>query len=109
MTVRKAGAALVDVCPTCAALWVDSYDGELIQVARDSGPLEEGEPRSGGRARCPRCQEALAFHSIAGVSVFVHRCLQCGGTFVPRRAFDQLVASRGLEAGAGWDEVIAKR
>ncbi len=32
------------------------------------------------------------FHVIRGVRPFVHRCLACGGTFVPRDAFDEIAA-----------------
>jgi Zn-finger nucleic acid-binding protein len=82
----------VDVCPTCFGLWIDAQDGELVHVVQQVAGLEVGAAPSEGSARCPRCEEPLVFHVIRGVRPFVHRCLACGGTFVPRDAFDEIAA-----------------
>jgi Zn-finger nucleic acid-binding protein len=92
MQLQETTDADIDVCPTCFGLWIDAYDGELVDVVQQVAGLDAAAAPPEGSARCPRCEEPLVFHVLRGVRRFVHRCLACGGTFVPRDAFDEIVA-----------------
>jgi Zn-finger nucleic acid-binding protein len=105
MQLLKTADAEVDVCPTCLGLWVDAYDGELVHVVQQVAGLDEAAPTPGGSARCPRCEEPLVFHVIRGVRPFVHRCLACGGTFIPRDAFDEIAALPDEGRNAKWQPI----
>lgn len=87
----------VDVCSRCRGLWVDWFDGELFQVTREVGALSQREPVAlPPDAPCPRCHRKLEW----GKPHTLLRCGECGGTFVPRPAFDEILAL-AMEASAG--------
>jgi Zn-finger nucleic acid-binding protein len=90
MSARIAGDAEIDMCPQCHGIWVDWFDGNLVRVARDAAPIEPGAHASGGSHACPRCHRRLHTESFRGARV--RRCAECAGTFVERKAFDDLIA-----------------
>jgi hypothetical protein len=85
---------IVDVCPACAGLWLDWFDGDPSTLARKVAPLGDArEPSEGAEgAPCPRCTQALTEEAYASAGPRVLRCLDCSGAFVPRSSFDALAA-----------------
>ena len=80
---KEVGEAIIDVCPTCAGIWVDWFDGELEVMVKgaDAAPRgEEGEGRGAGA--CPRCERALDREVYLGSGVPILRCGECAGAFV---------------------------
>jgi Zn-finger nucleic acid-binding protein len=75
----------VQVCPRCRGVWVESPTWEIAAVAREVAVVQNEAPPSSRRTSCPRCEEPLAFHSVAGIDFFVHRCSTCRGIFIPPR------------------------
>ena len=95
MEARILEGCTVDVCPSCRGLWVDWFDGELLDVARQTGPLSHREPVAFDprNAPCPRCLRAMTFGNAEGPATLLLCCGECGGTFVPRAAFADLLSS----------------
>ena len=91
MEARVLAGCTVDVCPSCRGLWVDWFDGELLDVARQTGPLSHRPPVAFDptAAPCPRCLRPMTLGSVEGILLV--RCAECGGTFVPRAAFEDLL------------------
>ncbi|CAN5536622.1 hypothetical protein BH09MYX1_BH09MYX1_47340 [soil metagenome] len=88
MAQRVLEGCTIDVCGRCRGLWIDWFDGELLDVTRQTGPLSHREPVAiPSDAGCPRCQRALEW----GNPHTLLRCGECGGTFVPRAAFDEVL------------------
>lgn len=88
------GEAVIDVCPACAGIWVDWFDGDLAEMARasDAAPTRAIAPR--GAPTCPRCQLGLdeELHAglrsedgerVTGGGAVILRCAECAGAFVP--------------------------
>jgi hypothetical protein len=111
MEERGAADVMVDVCPNCRGLWIDWFDGDTVEVAAKAAPLSVRAPVAidPAKALCPRCIRPLSFTShaiheghvsgpIMGVGPVLLRCGECGGSFVPRTVFDEL-----LELGASAD------
>ena len=104
MEQRILEGCTVDVCGKCRGLWVDWFDGELLEVTRQMGALSHREPVAIPQdAGCPRCHRALAW----GTPHTLLRCGECGGTFVPRPAFDELLGLAHEELGAPQGEESA--
>ncbi len=88
------GAETVDVCPACAGVWVDWFDGAIAEVSR---AVESHRPAGSSRPlpqhTCPRCTAPL-IHELSGGDAaqgalgepWVERCGECGGAFVPKEA-----------------------
>lgn len=93
MEARILEGCTVDVCPSCKGLWVDWFDGDLLDVARQTGPLSHREPVAFDptRAACPRCLRPMSVGNVEGLAALLVRCGECGGTFVPRAAFGDLL------------------
>ncbi len=90
---RDAGSgALVDVCPGCAGVWIDWFDGDPSTLARELAPLGPARDPSEGEsgAPCPRCTQRLLEEPYAGNGPRVLRCVDCAGAFVPRSSYDDL-------------------
>jgi Zn-finger nucleic acid-binding protein len=88
MEERAVESALVDVCPTCKGVWIEWFDGEIGDVARDMPPPSAevgatGAPRNG----CPACKRELYDEvALEKPYVTVARCGECAGAFVTRAA-----------------------
>jgi hypothetical protein len=91
---RDADGTIVDVCPACAGLWIDWFDGDPSTLAREIAPLDPApapvDAASG--AACPRCNHGLVEERYAGSGPRVLRCGDCAGAFVPRASYDELAA-----------------
>ena len=94
MEARILEGCTVDVCSSCRGLWGDWFDGDLLDVARQTGPLSQRAPVlfDPARAACPRCLRPMTFGNAEGLATMVLRCGECGGTFVPRAAFADVLA-----------------
>jgi ssDNA-binding Zn-finger/Zn-ribbon topoisomerase 1 len=103
MEERGAQDVMVDVCPNCRGLWIDWFDGDTVEVASKAAPLSVRAPVAIdlSKAFCPRCQRPLNFTNhvvhehasgnLANVGPVLLRCGECGGTFVPRTVFDEML------------------
>lgn len=103
MDERGAADVMVDVCPTCRGLWIDWFDGDTVDVAMKAAPLSMRAPVAidPSKTFCPRDQQPLAFSNhalhteasgpITGHGPMLLRCGECGGSFVPRTVFDELL------------------
>jgi Zn-finger nucleic acid-binding protein len=101
MEQRILEGCTIDVCARCRGVWIDWFDGELLEVTRQVGPLSHREPVAIPQgAPCPRCQRPLAW----GKPHTLLRCGECGGTFVPRPAFDELLTFALEDAPQAEDE-----
>jgi Zn-finger nucleic acid-binding protein len=92
---RDAGEGeIVDVCPSCAGVWIDWLDGDPSTLARGLAPLGGALAPSDGAhgAPCPRCSHALSEERYGGAGPRVLRCVDCAGAFVPRSSYDALAA-----------------
>ncbi len=104
MEQRMLEGCTVDVCARCRGLWVDWFDGELLHVTRQTGPLSHRAPVAiPSDAACPRCQRKLEW----GKPHTLLTCGECGGTFVPRPAFDDILALALEEAPVEGQEETA--
>ncbi len=84
----------IDVCPECAGVWADWFDGELAAIAREAPALRSRGPSRSGTAACPRCQRPLEGEPIPGPGDYgLFRCAECVGAFVPRGSFEALIAA----------------
>lgn len=103
MDERGAADVMVDVCPTCRGLWIDWFDGDTVDVVSKAAPLSMRAPVAidPSKAVCPRCQRPLKFtnhavheHAVGPITdhgPVLLRCGECGGSFVPRTVFDELL------------------
>jgi Zn-finger nucleic acid-binding protein len=97
MQERMTTQAAVDVCEQCSGMWVEWFDGEMTQVARESGGLPEAVPtnNAGGSRTCPSCRVDLTPKRypdpVDGAEVL--RCGECAGAFVPRASFEALTSA----------------
>jgi Zn-finger nucleic acid-binding protein len=99
------GGAIIDVCRDCAGIWVDWFDGELTEVARET-PISSPAVAvaAGGSMACPRCQRPLDGEGYLDTGATVLRCAECTGAFVPRAGMALLVSARRPGAGADTEE-----
>ncbi len=103
MEERGAADVMVDVCPTCRGLWIDWFDGDTVDVAMKAAPLSVRAPVAidPSKTFCPRDQQPLMFsnhaiheHAVGPITEhgpLLLRCGECGGSFVPRTVFDELL------------------
>ena len=96
MQERETAHAVVDVCGQCSGIWVDWFDGEMVQVAKETGTLPSALPHTvdGGSGQCPSCRAPLAvmryLDEERGARVL--RCGDCAGAFVPRSSLSDLLS-----------------
>ena len=90
---RTVNDAVVDRCPDCGGLWADWFDGPLPQLVSSDEGRGRGATGAGPDA-CPRCRRPLAREALPAISPASHlaRCPECAGVFVPRDAFEALLA-----------------
>jgi Zn-finger nucleic acid-binding protein len=80
---KEVGEAIIDVCPTCAGIWVDWFDGELDVMVKGADAAPRGEDREGaGAGTCPRCGRGLDSDTYLDSKVPILRCGECAGAFV---------------------------
>ncbi len=103
MDERGAADVMIDVCPTCRGLWIDWFDGDTVDVAMKAAPLSMRAPVAldPSKTFCPRDQQPLNFSNhaagehatgpLTGQGPVILRCGECGGSFVPRTVFDELL------------------
>lgn len=97
-------ASTVDVCPACAGLWIDWFDGELGAMAKGAArtaprsPAERATPAVGGPA-CPRCQSPLQEERYLETDAEILRCADCAGAFVARASLAALLQVEILAGG----------
>lgn len=116
MSVLPLTEADIDVCPSCAGIWIDWFDGEIGAVARDvrrataqapvSGPASSMRNEVVATGGCPRCQGVqlvveryVLKHQPGGVGAKpdaqetgaeLLRCEHCAGSFVSATSADVL-------------------
>lgn len=87
-------ASTVDICPACAGIWIDWFDGELGAMARGTArraaPTSTGEP-SAGAAACPHCRSPLQQERYLDTDAEILRCTDCAGAFVARASLAALL------------------
>lgn len=98
------GGAIIDVCPACAGIWADWFDGELTRVAGGTHLSSSVAIASGGSLACPRCQKPLAGEGFLETGATLLRCEDCSGAFVPRAAMAVLVNAQYAAASAEGEE-----
>jgi Zn-finger nucleic acid-binding protein len=93
MEERSVAEALVDVCTTCQGVWIEWFDGQIVEIARTVPPPSHAPvPRLGPqKGVCPTCQQKLTREEVGGVSIT--RCGECAGAFVSREAIAVLGAT----------------
>jgi len=92
MEARPIDGATIDVCPECAGVWADWFDGDLQAVIRQAPGARGRGTTSAGSASCPRCRRPLDGEGIPGaVGQGIFRCAECVGAFVPRGSFGALI------------------
>ena len=80
---KEVGESVIDVCPTCAGIWVDWFDGELDAMVKGGRSAPRDEDREGlGAGACPRCGRALDAELYLDSGVPIRRCGECSGAFV---------------------------
>jgi Transcription factor zinc-finger len=87
---RSVGDAVVDVCPGCAGVWVDWFDGELVLMVKGAAGVTPVGPSGRGDWACPRCARPLTREGYLDTGAIILRCAECSGAFVPRVAADRL-------------------
>ncbi len=115
MTERSTDVAHVDVCDSCAGIWIDWFDGGLHAVAVSAAPLPVGSRATQqGDGTCPLCRQQLVIEPMPDTQGgSVHRCGACHGAWVSREHFDQLVLnepadSTPLDEASGWSWIGQK-
>jgi Zn-finger nucleic acid-binding protein len=93
MTARAVEESTIDVCENCGGVWLDWFDGEAPELARQAAPLPSIDvaPPPLSRQACPRCVAPLRHELFLGRGPGVFRCADCMGLFVPRASFDDLL------------------
>ncbi len=82
---KNVGDAVIDVCPACAGIWVDWFDGELPAMVRGAPSIPGARaPDRPGRGECPRCHRLLDAERYLESRAEILRCADCAGAFVPR-------------------------
>lgn len=86
----EASGVEVDVCPTCAGVWLDK--GELEKLYGSWGIVDIERATAGDRAvppstpavdlSCPACEGKLITISIKGVGL--DGCIKCGGLWLDK-------------------------
>jgi Zn-finger nucleic acid-binding protein len=99
------GDETVDVCPACAGVWVDWFDGAIHDVARAVGSHRpRGVSSPAPHHTCPRCTVTLVHElavAVAGSGLeqpWVERCGDCGGAFVPKASVGLFATTAAPEA-----------
>ncbi len=84
--------ATIDVCAACGGIWVDWFDGDLVQMVRGAPPVTGAHaPDREGSAACPRCRRALDWERYQDSRAEVMRCCDCAGAFVPHASVPAIV------------------
>ncbi len=89
---RPIGTETVDLCPSCRALWFDTFESTQLASTATVALFREihaasVDPRAAlpQSMRCPRCNETLLLtHDVARTTRFAyHRCPYGHGRFTP--------------------------
>src|SRR5262249_35620894 len=89
---REVGDAIIDVCPACAGIWVDWFDGDLVAMVRGAPGVPDARlPEREGSSACPRCKAPLAMERYLESSAEILRWADCAGAFVPRSSVNAIV------------------
>jgi Zn-finger nucleic acid-binding protein len=103
MEPRPIKGSTIDVCPECAGVWADWFDGDLRAVIRQAPERHGLGAGSTSAAGCPRCRIRLDDEPLPGsVECVIFRCSECFGAFVPRASFEAVLdaAARGVTEAA---------
>jgi Zn-finger nucleic acid-binding protein len=89
---KEVGDAIIDVCPGCAGIWVDWFDGDLVVMVRGAPAVPGARlPERAGSAGCPRCHRPLAGEQYMESKAEILRCEDCAGAFVPRSSVNAIL------------------
>jgi Zn-finger nucleic acid-binding protein len=89
---KEVEGAATDVCAACGGIWIDWFDGDLVQLVRGAPPVEATGASRNGTGACPRCHRPLARERYLDSRAEILRCADCAGAFVPRSSV-QAIAS----------------
>jgi Zn-finger nucleic acid-binding protein len=92
---QEVETAVIDVCPTCGGIWVDWFDGDLVQLVRGAPAIEVTLPERQGTGACPRCHRPLAWERYQDSRAEILRCADCAGAFVPRSSMQAIASLAG--------------
>jgi Zn-finger nucleic acid-binding protein len=118
---KEVAGAVIDVCSTCGGIWVDWFDGDLVEMVRGAGVEAAAPPERKGTSACPRCQRPLEWERYQESRAEILRCADCSGAFVPGVSVGAIIALAGpgaerapldamsklafvLQRWLGWDE-----
>jgi Zn-finger nucleic acid-binding protein len=106
----KVGDAIIDVCPACGGLWVDWFDGDLVQMVRGAPHVPDAARvlDRPGRWECPRCHRGLEEESYQGTTADVRRCADCAGVFVPKTSIGAVAHLTEADAPAPPPDALSK-
>jgi Zn-finger nucleic acid-binding protein len=103
--------AVIDLCPACGGLWIDWFDGDLVDLTKRA-PSDPGSPsQPSARAAagaCPRCRRPLDRERFIATVPEIHRCSECVGAFVTRDARDAILEHRDDDAEPIEDGAFAR-
>lgn len=89
----------IDVCLSCAGVWLDEGELEWIvdqaggSIARLAAAIAEPVQRAVSRRRCPRCRRRLATVADADSHVELERCRGGCGLWFDHGELERFVAS----------------
>jgi Zn-finger nucleic acid-binding protein len=81
--LRGGDAAEVDQCPGCASVFLDYFDGEPAELAREIERAGRHRPGVASAPHlCPVCRVPLVLSPYLEVGPEIYRCGTCGGAFL---------------------------
>jgi Zn-finger nucleic acid-binding protein len=93
---KEVADAVIDVCAACGGIWVDWFDGDLVEMVRGAPALDGvAAPERAGTSACPRCQRPLEWERYQDSRAEILRCADCAGAFVPRSSVGAIVSLAG--------------
>jgi Zn-finger nucleic acid-binding protein len=83
VALSSGGAADVDRCSTCGSVFLDYFDGEPAEVAREVERAGIHRPGVAPAAElCPACRIPLRLVAYLDEGPEIYRCGGCGGAFL---------------------------
>jgi len=78
----EVNSAILDECPTCGAYWVDFFDGEFSNIAREVQLDDLPTPALAETCSCPDCGVPLQRTRYLDHGPAILRCIECMGSFL---------------------------
>jgi Zn-finger nucleic acid-binding protein len=101
--------ATIDVCGACGGVWVDWFDGDLVQLVRGAPKTRPaGLADYHSVSLCPRCHQVLKDERYHESRADVLRCPDCAGVFVPRASLGAVASLADTDAQKPPRDTLAK-